>query len=310
MSGKEFLTVAKATVREFGKDDVAYLAAAQTYYAFFSLFPLLILAITLVGVIVAVDRDAAIDFIFDKTREYLPGSVEFVSDVLVEALENRSNAGWIAVIGVATLAFTASGAFDALDKGINRAWKTDKVPNFFVGKLISFGMMAGVAAMLVLSFILTAMLAAARSITTYLVGQLYGEQIFWQVMSFLASFLIVFLMFLLMYRFLPRCEVEIRDVWLAALLAAVAWTLVKEGFAYYVGSSFINFSAVYGTLAAVVALLTWIYISSIIVLTGAEFSAETARVRRLRMQTATALTDSTPHKPSPWLPMRDVKRET
>ncbi len=309
MSGKEFLTVAKATIREFGKDDVAYLAAAQTYYAFFSLFPLLILSITLIGVFLGTDSEAArntIQLVFDKAREFLPGSVELLTEVIQEAFEKRSNAGWIALIGVATLAFTASGAFDALDKGINRAWGSEKATNFLVSKLISFAMMAVVAAMLIFSFILTTVLAGARTITTTLVGELYGDQVFWQVLSFLASLWIVFLMLLLMYRFIPRGKVSMRDVWPGALLAAIAWTLVKEGFAYYLGSSFVTYDAVYGPLSTVVALLTWIYISSIIILTGAEFSSETARVRSLRLNTAIAQEKLDPRKPSPWLPTHET----
>ncbi len=169
MSGKEFLTVAKATIREFGKDDIGYLAAAQTYYAFFSLFPLLILAITLIGIFLGSDSQAAkdaIDFIFRQAKEFLPGSVEFIATVLENALEKRSDAGWIATIGLATLLITASGAFDALDKGINRAWNTEKATNFFVSKLISFAMMAVAAAMLIFSFILRTILAVLRTITT------------------------------------------------------------------------------------------------------------------------------------------------
>jgi membrane protein len=106
-----------------------------------------------------------------------------------------------------------------------------------------------------------------------------------------------------MYRFLPRCEAKFRDVWVGALLAAIAWSLVKEGFAYYLGSSFANFQAVYGALGTVIALMTWIYISSVIILAGAEFAAETARFRRLLQVAAGEKSQASERRrTSPWLP--------
>ncbi len=301
MSGREFVAVAKATISEFGKDDVAYMAAALTYYSFFSLFPLLILAITLAGSIM--DPVEATTFIMDYVQRVLPGMGKTLSDILNDVFKSRANAGILAIVGFGILAFSASGAFDALDKAINRAWNSEKVSTFLVGKLTSFAMMAVAALMLILSFVVTASLATTRAFTEMAVGKLYGEQIFWQIVNFAASMGVVFLVFLLMYRFLPRCETRFRDVWLGALLAAIAWSLVKEGFAYYLGSSFANYEAVYGTLGTVIALMTWIYISSVIILTGAEFASETARFRRLQ-QTAAGekAQESERRRTSPWLP--------
>jgi membrane protein len=111
---------------------------------------------------------------------------------------------------------------------------------------------------------------------------------------------VVFLGLLLLYRFIPRADVGFHDVWRAALAAAFIWSLAKEGFALYLGSTFANYSAVYGTVGAIIAILTWIYVSVIIVLTGAEFAAETARVRDLRaMVQRAALAEKEPTR-SPW----------
>ncbi|HUP27165.1 MAG TPA: YihY/virulence factor BrkB family protein [Chloroflexia bacterium] len=296
MNGKELVTVTKSTINEFGKDDVAYMAAALTYYSFFSLFPLLVLAITLTGVFVK-PEDAS-SFIFTNVSRAVPGSVQPLEDVLAKAFESRNNAGWFALFGVVTLLFSASGAFEALDKAINRAWNSEKVPSFIMSKLISFLMIAGLGALLVISFAVSALLTATRTFTSSLIGEVPGSQVFWQIASIVVSLATVFLVFAMVYRFLPRADVNIRDIWFAAFAAAVIWTIVKELFAYYLGTQFANFTAVYGPLGVVIALLTWIYISSVIILTGAEFSAETARVRRMRV----AATGQTPgRKPSPWL---------
>lgn len=306
MTGKEFIAVIKATGREFGKDDAGNMAAALTYYAFFSLFPLLILAITLAAVFVSSPADAT-RFIFDNMAQLLPGSGDTLSKALDVAFKSRNNAGILALVGVATLVFSATGAFEALDKAVNRAWKTEKTPDFITSKIISFFMMAGLALVLSVSFIITTALTTTRAITSDVLGEVPGSDIFWQTVTFAASVAIAFLGFLLIYRFLPRCDVLFKDVWLGALLAALVWSLLKEGFAYYLGSSFANYNAVYGTLGTVVAILTWIYLSSLIILAGAEFSAETARVRRLYAEVAAATEqEQTRGKNSPWLPGRET----
>ena len=296
MNGKELLTVTRATTREFFKDDVAYMAAALTYYSFSSLFPLLVLTITLTGVFI--QPEDATRFIFDNVAQVVPGSVQPLQEVLDQAFLNRSNAGWFALFGVITLLVTATGAFEALDKAINRAWATEKSPSFFVGKLIGLLMILGIGGLLILSFIATALLTASRAFTSALIGEVPGVQVFWQIASVLVTLAIVFLAFVILYRFLPRTDINFRDVWLAAFIASVIWTIVKELFAYYLGSQFANFTAIYGPLSAIIALLIWIYISSVIILTGAEFSAETARVRRLRLGSAGHLPEQ--HRPSPW----------
>jgi membrane protein len=300
MTFKEFITVVRATWREFGRDDVGNMAAALTYYSFFSLFPLLILAVSLVSFWLGDVEARAL--IFDNLTRILPGSGELLSDAVEAALSSRNNAGLLAVVGIVALMFSASGAFDALDKAINRAWKTEKMPGFFLSKLIGFGMMVGVALIVLTSLITTALLTTSRAIASNVFGKVPGEDVFWQIVNFAGTLAVIYLVFVLMYRLLPRHEVGFKDVWLGALMAAVAWAVVKEVFAYYLGSSFANYNAVYGTLGAVVALLTWIYVSSLIILIGAEFSAETARVRRLRFATMgqDPEPDEQSKKASPW----------
>ena len=128
--------------------------------------------------------------------------------------------------------------------------------------------------------------------------------------NFAVTLGLVYVVFVLIYRGLPRVDVTYRDVWLGALLAAIIWAIVKEGFAYFLGSNLIHYDAVYGTLGAVVALLTWIYLSSLIILVGAEFTAETARVRRLRVIAGlntgnkVEVESEDEEKKSPWLPNR------
>ena len=98
-------------------------------------------------------------------------------------------------------------------------------------------------------------------------SQLLNDSI-WRVLSNLLSPLASFAAFVLMYRFLPYTGVRLRDVWLGALIASMAFEAVKWSFVKYIITS-LDYNVVYGSVGAIVALLTWVYVSAIIVLFGA-----------------------------------------
>lgn len=288
----------KATAREFVKDDVAYLAAAVTYYAFFSLFPAILLGVTIAAQFV--ESDQAYGFIVERVGRFAPNLSEFLTETLDDVIGKRSFAGWSALFSSVILFFTATGAFEAIDKAINRAWKSEKIPSLFTTKLTSFLMIISVAGLMLVSLTASSALTATRAFTTYLFGEVPGVHLVWALISFTVSAGVVFLGLLLLYRFVPRCDIGVRDVWRAALVAAVIWSLAKEGFALYLGSTFVNYSAVYGTVGAIIAILTWIYVSVIILLTGAEFAAENARVRDMREKVQHAVLSEKEPSRSPW----------
>src|SRR6476659_4425755 len=153
MNLKELLEVSKNTLREFGKDDISLLAAGLTYYAFLSLFPLLLLGISLAGLFLS-PEDAA-KLIFQGVAEVIPWATDFLYAAIGEAASSRSNAGLAALISIGVLAFAASGAFGTLDRAINRAWGTEKMPGFVIRKLVSFVMMLGAAALLIVSLVVS-----------------------------------------------------------------------------------------------------------------------------------------------------------
>jgi membrane protein len=306
MTGREFVTIVKATVKEYRRNDIGNMAAALTYFSFFSIFPLLIVSITVAALVLG-SRAEASSLILSNLGPLLPGSRDLLAEAITVAFRSRQAAGVLAVASVLLLVYSASSAFIALDKAVNRAWDTEKVPSFFVSRLIGFAMILGAAGIMLVSFVVTLALATSRAITTQLFGEVPGIDVLWQLANLAASIGLIFLILLMIYRWLPRSHVRVADVWRAALIGALVWTAVKEGFAYFLGTSLPTFDAVYGTLSAVVVLLTWMYISSIIILAGAEFSAETARVRRLREATGASLEDRGPGgRDSPWLPGRET----
>jgi membrane protein len=301
MNGKELIVIARATVREFFDDDVPNEAAALTYYAFFSIFPLLLLAILCANLFLK--PEDAQKFILENVAQYAPGSSDLLQEVATTALQYRENTGWLALVGLAALLFTASGALHALDRAINRAWDIEQARSFLISRLLSLVMLAVLGMLLLLSVVVSTVLRDTRRFAGAWPEWVHlpGSPFLWQVANFAASFAIISVGFLVMYRFLPHgVQIRVRDVWPGAVIAALLWVITKEGFALYLSMSFVNYDTVYGTLGTVIALLTWIYLSSLIILVGAEISAETARVRRLRYYVT-----GQPERgmaSSPWLP--------
>jgi membrane protein len=136
-----------------------------------------------------------------------------------------------------------------------------------VGLLLSFSVM--------LTSILVALRDAAgrlspRQLERYPLMFSVGS-VFWQAVFALVSFLITLLLFVLVYRFMPRVSVTVRDALPGALLAGILWEVAKYGFAWSV--NYFHYDQIYGSVGAVVAVLTWSYVSSLILLFGAQLTA-------------------------------------
>jgi membrane protein len=302
MKPKELLVIARATLKDANKDDLSLLAAGLTYYVFLSIFPLLLLGLTVTANVMG--KQSAEELVFKITSQAIPGASKSLESIVAGAFENRD---FFYVVGMVTLLFSASSAFGTLDKAINRAWNTEKVPGFIVSRLVSFLMMLVFSALLAMLLVGSAIISAAQNLTNTLFGKLPGSAFFWNLLDIGVSLTVVFLGLVLIYRFLPRIDVQFRDVWLAALMAAIAWVLLKQGFALYLGSSLANYDVVYGTLGTVVALLFWIYVSSLIILYGAEFGSETYNIRTrhaklVEQATAGQFNKKWREKGSPWFP--------
>ena len=120
--------------------------------------------------------------------------------------------------------------------------------------------------MVILMFV-TPIIGSMREIAIYVAPETDFDLVF-KLVSQVASPILSFLTFLILYRFLPNTKVTLKDVWIGALIASIAFDGAKWGFLWYV-STFPVYNVVYGSVGAVMALLTWVYVSSIILLFGA-----------------------------------------
>ena len=255
------------TVQELGADDATHMAAGVAYYVILSLFPLLLGLLAIFGMFLP--SEAVQEELFDFFESNLPGAIDVLERNIEDVIQLR---GAIGLISLFLLFWSASAMFGALSRAINRAWDIHQDRPFHIRKLRDLTMALGTGVLFVLSVGATAVFSILRGMDLPVVGTAadYGARF----LGFLFSLAI----FLLLYKFIPNTKTFWRYIWPGALLAAILFEGAKTLFVLYLGQ-FASYESVYGSVASVIILLVWIYISAFMVILGAEFSAEYGRMR-------------------------------
>jgi membrane protein len=174
--------------------------------------------------------------------------------------------------------WAGSWVFAVVERALNRIWATTS-RTFLHGRALTIGMVGVVGLLLSFSVLITSGLIAMRdmaarvsprTIARYTLLASAGSA-FWQFVFAAGSYLITVALFVLVYRFMPRAEVTWRDTLPGAFLGGLLWELAKYIFAWSV--NYFHYDQIYGSVGAVVAVLTWSYVSSLILLFGAQLTA-------------------------------------
>ena len=232
------------------------------------------MAILLVGSFGLAFDDAEVrKRVLDTAFEYVPLASEDDRDQLQSGLDDAlANAGRLGPFTVILLLIGASGMIAALRHAINEAWDLDSRPPILRRKLMDVALVFGATGLLALSLSLTVTRRAERL--------LQDEGDYGWLLSALLDVVgdalpIVFsaLVLLLLYRILPTERPRIAQIWPGALVAALLLALVREGLELYL-ERMSDFGALYGSLGALMALLIFVYASSLVVVFGAEYASE------------------------------------
>ena len=262
--------------KELGDDDATHLSAGIAFYAVFSLFPLLLGLLAISGIVF--NSVTLQEQLLAYVTESMPGSREFVSKNVEELVRFRGALGIGAILG---LLWSASSVFGAISRAINRAWDVDKNRPFYVAKPMHIIMALGVGVLFLLSSFST---AAIELLSNHSRGLgLFGQEFFLDLgLGNLAlraiPWVITLTVFLLLYRLVPNCKTYWRYVWPGAVVAAVLYEVSKGIFVWYL-ANVANYELVYGSLASMIVLLSWAYLSAFILILGAEISSEYGRMR-------------------------------
>jgi membrane protein len=262
----------KQTTEEWIADKAPQLGAALAYYTVFSLAPLILILLAIVGIIFRHDPAGAWNRIVEQMSYFLDRSaIKVVGDIAQNA--SHPSKGMLATItGIALALFGASGVFGQLQDALNTIWGVKPKPGsgmreFLRARFLSFAMVAGVCFLLLVSLVFEACLKAfSHSISGSLPG---GGGVAFAV-YFLFDFAVVAFLFAMMFKFLPDAKIQWRDVWIGGVLTAVFFLVGKWALGLYLGSG--AAASAYGAASSLITLLLWIYYSAQILLYGAEFT--------------------------------------
>ncbi|PYK77390.1 MAG: ribonuclease BN [Verrucomicrobia bacterium] len=278
MSGKHGSFVAnsisllKQTFSEWLDDKVPQLGAALAYYTVFSLAPLVLLLLAIVGFLFRNDPAGAWQKVTEQMSYFLDKSaIDVVQGIAQKA--SQPNKGVLAtVIGILLALFGASGVFGQLQDALNTIWGVKTKPGvgimgFIRSRFLSFAMVAGVCFLLLVSLVLESLL---KSFSHYVQAMLPGGIVIALVVYSTFDLAVVVLLFASIFKFLPDVKIQWRDVWIGAVMTAIFFAIGKWALGLYLGSG--TAASAYGAASSLITLLLWIYYSSQILLFGAEFT--------------------------------------
>jgi membrane protein len=248
-------------------DDLLSIGAQASFYLLFSLFPFLIFLIVLLAYMPMVNFQDSIQAL----AALMPANAYLIlRDMVNQTIASRSvtllsfgmlSALWSSASGVTTLIQGINRAYD--QEETRRSWKVSAVSLYFTFELA---------------------IAIIFSLVLIVFGKVLGTQLFrflgfsdvslviWSYLGYIITLITTILVFVSLYQNTPNRRLGFREVVPGAVIASLGWVIVSIAFSYYI-DNFGNYSKVYGSLGGIIALLMWLYVSSIIILMGAEINA-------------------------------------
>jgi YihY family inner membrane protein len=295
LPGTSWWAAVKRSVGEFRRDNVTDWAAALTYYSVLSIFPAMLVVVSVVGLA----GTSVSQSLVTNVGQLAPGAVKQVLiNGITELQRSHGGAGVVAVISLVAAIWSASGYVAAFMRASNAIYDIEEGRPIYKTLPIRVGVT-------ILTLILLSACAIAVVVSGPIaerVGELVGAGstaitvfgiVKWPIMLFVASFL-----FALLYWAAPNAKQKFRWVTPGGILAIVIWLVASAGFAFYV-ANFSSYNKTYGSLAALIIFLVWVWISNIAILLGAELNAELERGR--------AIASGQPRTEEPYVELRDTR---
>jgi membrane protein len=264
------INVLLQAARAFSEDRCSVFAAALSYYALLSLFPLALFILVIASQFVS--TQTAMRAMSRFITAYLPSGSEMVRSTLEEVTQLRSA---LTLVSAAGLLWAGSNVFDTIQLGINRAFRAPNQRPIWRERIVSLGMVIGAGILFALSFMMTTTLRLA--LHYHLIQR---NTFLFELLPIVVSILLGTGIFGVLYRYLPfHTNIRWRDVWLSAFIASALWEIAKLVFAWYIANLAI-LNMVYGSLGTIIAVMLWGYISAAILLIGAEIAAVQSGARQ------------------------------
>ena len=254
--------------RRFYNEDSPNLAASIAFYALLSIFPLSLICLSFFGLFIKkYELSEGLALVLAR---YLPMQTDFIFGNLISI---SSSFGKVTTLSALLLLWAASGVFMPIQKALDRAWEIKVSRPWWRGQLVAAEMVLLVSILALISISLTGVNIFLEPLLRRLGWTQMPAPVDFVLHGsvLLASFGVTVLLFLLIYQRLPNRSLRIREVLPSALFAALFWEAARAAFTLLL--PFFNYKRLYGSIGMVAMLMSWIYISSLIMLLGAQISA-------------------------------------
>jgi membrane protein len=279
---KTWWTLARSAMSAWVDDYAPSMGAALSYYTVFSLAPLLFIVISVAGLVFG--QEAARGEIFGQLQGLMGTQAAAEIEQMLASFDKPSEGIAATLIGVAALIVGATTVFGELQNALDRIWRApvkaggSGIWYLLRTRLLSFGMVLGIAFLLVVSLMFSAALSALGK---WYGGFFGGWEVLGRVVDLVVGFGLTTTAFALIYKLMPRAQIGWADVWVGAIVTSVLFTLGRFLIGLYIGRA--GVASGFGAAGGIIVVFVWVYYSAQIFLVGAEFTwayAQTLGSRR------------------------------
>jgi membrane protein len=297
LKGKGILGALKRTFKQFSQDNVTDWAAALTYYGVLSIFPGVLVLVSVLGML----SDNGQQTVQETVQQVAPSEQiqNLVNQVLTQ-VQDPGKAGLAAIIGIVAAFWSASGYIGAFMRASNAIYDVPEGRPVWKTIPIRLGVTAVIGIMLIMSAVIVVFTGGLAEAVGKQIGLGGGFVTAWSIAKWPVLIILVSLMFAILYWASPNAKTGgFRWVSPGGIFAVLVWVAASAAFAIYL-ANFANYNKTYGTLGGVIAFLVWLWISNIAIMLGAELDAELERGRAI----------AAGHSPDdePFLQLRDDRK--
>lgn len=268
---QQWWQLCKQAVASWSDDYAPSMGAALSYYSVFSMAPLLLIVISVAGLVFG--EEAARGELFGQLSGLMGADAAKTIENLLVSVNKPAQGIVSTLIGLAVLLIGATTVFGELQNALDRIWRAPAratsggLWNLVHTRLLSFGMVLGIAFLLMVSLVLGAVVSA--------LGKWWGDAfIGWEITAQLINIVLGFALttgvFAMIYKLMPRVQVRWYDVWIGAAVTALLFTVGRFLIGLYIGKSGVASS--FGAAGSLIVIFVWVYYSAQVFLMGAEFT--------------------------------------
>lgn len=253
-------------------DEVTAMSSQLAYSLLLSFFPFLILLFTLIGYSPLKSTD-----ILTLLKNLLPNEVfKLVRNTVIEIVDTKRFG--LLSFGMISTIWTASNGFNAVIRGLNMAYDEEEKRPYWKVQVIAILSTIGLILIILTALALIVFGELGFRLLAKHSTPIKSLELIIDICRYILGVFIMFITIAIVYRFTPSKKLKIKDTIPGAIFTSLCWTIASLLFSYYV-NNFGNYSMIYGSLGAIIALMTWLFLSSVIIIMGGEVNATIAYIK-------------------------------